>query len=42
MLKDGLPDMNMNFLFNTVFDSLTEKILQIFEGRLVGGICINY
>ena len=41
ILKDGLPDMKMNFLYSTVFDPRYEKIVQIFDGRLVGGMCIK-
>ena len=33
--------MDINFLYNTVFDPRYEKIMQIFDDMLVGGMCIK-
>ena len=41
ILKEGLPNININFLYNAVFNCNHENLLYIYRKKVIGGICLK-
>ena len=41
ILKEGLPNININFLYNAVFNCNHENLLYIYREKVIGGICLK-